>query len=67
MEKIDPNELMQQVSQNPNYKLEDFAKVFNVTKVAICLAFKTLKITRKKRPLYTKNETKQNVKYFWKL
>ena len=65
--KINPNELIQLVSQNPNYKLEDFAKIFNVTKVAICLAFKTLKITRKKRLLCTKNEMKKSVEYFWKL
>ena len=63
--KIDPKALMIAVEQNSGYKLSDFARVFKVSTSAICLAFKTLKITRKKRPLSIEKETKKNERYFW--
>jgi transposase len=63
--KIDPEDLIEAVSKNSNWLLSDFARVFKVTTAAICLAFKNLKITRKKRVIYTENETKKSVKYFW--
>ena len=63
--KIDPGLLKQEVEQNPNGKLEDFANLFKVSKNAISLAFKILNITRKKRLIYTKNEMKKSVEYFW--
>ena len=63
--KIDPVLLKQEVEQNPNGKLEDFANLFKVSKNAISLAFKILNITRKKRLIYTKNEMKKSVEYFW--
>lgn len=64
--KIDPKLLMEAVNQHPDWTLSNFAALFKVTSVAICLAFKTLKITRKKRVIYTENEMKRHVKRFWK-
>jgi len=63
--KIVPEELLEAVSKNSSWLLSDFARVFKVTTAAICLAFKSLKITRKKRLIYTENETKKSVEYFW--
>ena len=63
--KIDPKALMAAVEQNPGYKLSDFARFFKVSTSAICLAFKTLKITRKKRPPSTEKEMKKSERYFW--
>lgn len=63
--KLDPQALAKAVEKNPGYKLSDFAKLFKVTTAAICLAFKTLGITRKKRQPSTENEMKQSDRYFW--
>ncbi|AIL64419.1 Transposase [Rickettsiales bacterium Ac37b] len=65
--KLDPIKLLNEVSKNSNWLLSDFAKVFNVSTAAICLAFKTLGITRKKRPHSIVNGMKQNGNYFWQL
>ena len=65
--KIDPIVLLEAVQNNPGWTLSNFANLFKVTTAAICLSFKTLKITRKKRVIYTENETKKNVEYFWKI
>lgn len=65
--KLNPEALINAVKANPEYKQSDFAKAFKTTTTAICLAFKTLKITRKKRPIYTKSATKQSGNYFWQI
>jgi len=46
--KIDPVKLKAYVSQNPDKYMREIAEVFNCSDVAISLAFKRLKITRKK-------------------
>jgi putative transposase len=63
--KIKPDVLLNLFDKNPSWKLEDFAKSFNVCISVRSLAFKSLKITRKKRPIYTKNATNRNAEYFW--
>ena len=63
--KIDPKELLMQVEAHPEYKLEDFARIFQVKAPSIFNAFKVLKITRKKRVIYTENEAKRSASYIW--
>lgn len=65
--KVDPKALIKAVETNPGFKQSDFAKMFKATTVAICLAFKTLGITRKKSLTSTASEMKQNGNYFWKI
>ena len=63
--KLNPQILIKAVESNPEYKQSDFAKLFNTSAAAICLAFKSLGITRKKRLIFTESEMKQSVKYIW--
>lgn len=65
--KIDPQELIAAVTKNNNWLLADFAKLFKVTTAAICLAFKSLNITRKKRLLSIESEMRQSGNYFWQI
>jgi len=65
--KIDPAILLKKVEENPNYLLKDFATIFKSSSAAIKKAFERLKITRKKRPICTVSEMKQNVNYFWQI
>jgi transposase len=54
--KINPQDLIQAVKTNPEYKQSDFAKIFKTSTAAICLAFKALGITRKKTNLYREQD-----------
>ncbi len=63
--KIDPHFLIDLVNRCPDLTLSEYAKHFGASPVAICLALKNLKITRKKRPLFTANGIKTNALYFW--
>ena len=63
--KVDPKLLESYVKSNSDLLLSDYAKHFGVSTVAICLIFKKLKITRKKRLCSTKNETNKSVQHFW--
>jgi putative transposase len=62
--KLDPEALKGYVAKNPDEMLKTYAAHFKVDPMAIFRAFKSLKITRKKRPCVTKKETKQNDQYF---
>jgi len=46
--KIDPTRLAEYVSQHPDAYLKEIAQEFNCTDVAILIALRRLKITRKK-------------------
>jgi putative transposase len=63
--KIDPRLLIVFVKQHPDFTLLEYAKRFKTSAAAICRTLKKLKITRKKRLVFTKNETKPSVHYFW--
>lgn len=65
--KLDPVKLTSAVSEHSNWLLSDFAKLFNVTTAAICLAFRTLGITRKKSLPFTESGMKQSGNYFWQI
>lgn len=65
--KIVVDKLLTYLEQNPNCTLKHYAKLFNVKSSSMCAAFKILKITRKKRPIYTESEMKKNVEYFWQI
>ncbi len=65
--KIDVSGLLDYIDKNPNRTLKHYAEVFNVKSSSMCSAFKILKITRKKRANYIKSETKENVRYFYKI
>lgn len=62
--KIDYEELKKYVAEHPDQFLSEIAEHFSVTLQAIFYAFKKLKITRKKRRLSTKRETKKKGKPF---
>jgi putative transposase len=63
--KIDPQLLIAFVKMHADFTLAEYAKHFKTTAVAICRALKRLKITRKKRLVFIKNEMKPSVRYFW--
>lgn len=63
--KIDPKLLIALVKKHPDFTLLEYSKHFKTSVMAICRALKKLKITRKKRLVFIKNETKPNVHYFW--
>lgn len=63
--KIDPKRLIVFVKQYPDFTLSEYAKHFKTSAMAICRSLKKLKITRKKRLIFTKNEMKPSVHYFW--
>lgn len=65
--KIDSKKLIEAVSKNGDWLLSDFAKLFNVTTPAISWAFRTLKITRKKRVHSTAKEMSPRGRYFWSI
>ena len=54
--KIDNQKLIAYVEQNPDHFLSEIAKHFGLTPQAIFYALRRLKITRKKRPRFTKKE-----------
>lgn len=56
--KIDDQKLIAYVAQNPDHFLLEIATHFNTTLQAIFYALKRLKITRKKRPRFTRKGTK---------
>ena len=64
--KIDPDKLLALVEAHPDWLLSQFAAVFGVSCNAISVAFKKLKITRKKSPSVIKNVILRNAKYFYK-
>ncbi len=63
--KINPQALITYVKQYPDLTLADYAKHFGASAPSVCLAFKRLKITRKKRRLFTENGMKKNAQHFW--
>ena len=63
--KIPPKELERCIEEHPEYKLAEYASYFGARASSISYAMKKLKITRKKRLIYTKNGTKQSVEHFW--
>lgn len=63
--KIDADKLLKAVEENPGKTLSYFAELFKVKTSSMFNAFKVLKITRKKRLIYTENEMKKSVEYFW--
>jgi len=63
--KINPQVLIAYINQHPDLTLADYAKHFGASIPSVCLAFKRLKITRKKRPPFTGSEMKKNAQYFW--
>ncbi len=65
--KVDPKALVKAVEANSGFKQSDFAKMFTATTSAICLAFKTLGITRKKSPISTANAMNPRGNYFWNI
>jgi len=61
--KIDAEKLLKAVEENPGKTLSYFAELFGVKPSSMFNAFKVLKITRKKRLIYTESGAKRNVKY----
>lgn len=64
--KINPEALIAYVNQNPDLTLVEYAKHFDASAPSVCLAFKRLKITRKKRQPFTENAMKKSAQYFWR-
>ena len=64
--KIDPQALISYVQEFPDLTLADYAKHFKASGPSIWLAFKRLKITRKKRQNGIKSGMNKNAPYFWK-
>lgn len=62
--KIDYEQLREHIKKHPDQFLYEIAEEFSVTLQAIFYALKKLKITRKKKLLYTKKETKKKEKIF---
>ena len=60
--KIDPEKLSAYVKEHPDAYLREIAKGFGCTEEAVRQALIKLKITRKKRPRYTKREMNKNEK-----
>jgi transposase len=65
--KIKDDELRKYVETHPDRFLAEIAEEFSVTPQAIFYPFKRLKITRKKRQLFTGKEMMKREKYFWKI
>jgi transposase len=63
--KINPQALIDYVNKFPDLTLADYAKHFCASAPSVCLAFKRLKITRKKRPPFIGSEMKKNAAHFW--
>jgi transposase len=63
--KINPQELVEYVKNNPDQILEQYAQHFKVKIPSMWMALKKLKITRKKRPYCTKKDAKLSAQYFW--
>jgi transposase len=55
--KIDNDKLKEFIKNKPDAYLDEIASHFQVTPAAISIAFKRLKITRKKKAIFTANET----------
>jgi len=58
--KLDPEKLSVYVKEHPDAYLREIAEVFGCTDDAVRLALIKLKITRKKRPRYTKRATNKS-------
>jgi transposase len=63
--KIDPKLLIAFIKDHPDLTLAEYAKHFKASAVAVCRAFKKLKITRKKRHIFIKKGMKPSVQHFW--
>jgi putative transposase len=63
--KIDPELLIAFIKDHPDLSLAEYAKHFKASAVAICRAFKKLKITRKKRHIFIRKGMKPSVQHFW--
>lgn len=53
--KICPEKLVKYINKKPDAYLTEIAEEFNCSTTAVIKALKKLKITRKKKPLHTKN------------
>ena len=63
--KINPQILTELVEKHPDWTLVEYAHHFGVKAASILKAFRSLKITRKKRHYNIKKEMKRNERYFW--
>jgi putative transposase len=63
--KLNPETLLAYVKTHPDLMLEDYATHFHTSPSGIWRALKRLKVTRKKRPLSTRNEMRISVQHFW--
>ena len=63
--KLEPTALLKYVAEHPNLRLIDVAKAFNASIPSVCIMFKRLKITRKKRLFYIKKAIRKDARYFW--
>ena len=63
--KVDPIRLIAFVKSSPDATLAEYAKHFGTSTVAIGRTLKKLKITRKKRLVFTESGMKPNVHYSW--
>ena len=61
--KIDPEKVKQYLENYPDAYTREIADALGCSESGIFYVFNKLKITRKKRPKFTKNVTKKNVKY----
>ena len=58
--KLEPSALLAYVQEHPDGRLADYANHFGASIPSVYEALKRLKITRKKRPHFTKNGVKKN-------
>jgi transposase len=63
--KIAPDKLLSLVKSNPDWTQAQYASIFNVSAPAISLAFKKLKISRKKSPHSIKKGIPQNGQHIY--
>jgi len=64
--KIEDQKLIDYVENHPDHFLAEIATHFNTTLQAIFYALKRLKITRKKRPRFTKKEMRKPEQHLYK-
>lgn len=65
--KLNPELLLAHVAKYPDLTLAEYAKHFGASITSVCLALKRLKVTRKKRPRFTKSGMKKSVQHFWSI
>jgi transposase len=63
--KIDLDKLQEMVEKKPDMYQREMAAAFNVSRAGVQSALKKLKITRKKKTKYIRNETRSKGKSTW--